>query len=137
MEASVQVAGGHPDYSGLIDQVTSMVTAMVPSSQTVLMVSKGDERLLRLGSRTGWHFPRAPTAVLPVITRPTATQAITQLETLRERGASYIVFPATSMWWLDQYPDFSQHLESRYQCLIRDDRICAIYALGDSPGTRG
>ena len=55
---SAQIAGGHPDYFGLVDKVTSTVTATVPPSKTVLMVSKGDENLLRLGSRSGWHFPR-------------------------------------------------------------------------------
>ena len=60
MEASVQIARGHPDYGGLVDRVNAMVTAIVPSSETVLVVSKGDESLLRLGSRRGWHFPRSP-----------------------------------------------------------------------------
>ena len=136
MEASVQIARGHPDYGGLVDRVNAMVTAIVPSSETVLVVSKGDESLLRLGSRRGWHFPRSPDGRYAGYYPADSADAIAQLEALRKKGAGYIAFPATSLWWLDHYPDFSRHLESRYQCLVRDDRICAIYALSDSPVTK-
>jgi len=135
LEASTQIARGHADYGGLVDQVTSMVTAMVPPSETVLMVSKGDESLLRLGSRSGWHFPRGADGRYAGYYPADSDEAISQLEALRERGAGYLVFPATSLWWLDHYPDFSKHLDSRYELLVRDDKICAIYALGDSPET--
>ena len=136
MEASVQPARGHPDYVGLVDQITSMVTAMVPPGETVLMVSKGDEALLRLGSRRGWHFPRLSDGRYAGYYPADSDDAIRQLEELRERGAGYIVFPATSLWWLDHYPDLSRHLESRYQSVVRDEQICAIYALGDSPAAK-
>ena len=91
--------------------------------------------MLRLGSRRGWHFPRSADGRYAGYYPADSTDAIAQLERLREKGAGYIVFPATSLWWLDHYPDFSRHLESRYQLLVRDDRICAIYALNDSPVT--
>ena len=125
-------ARSHPDYYELVDQVTSMVTAMVPPSETVLVVSKGDQNLLRLGSRSGWHFPRLGDGRYAGYYPADSADAISQLEELRERGAGFIVFPATSLWWLEHYPEFSRHLESRYQRLVRDDSICAIYALRES-----
>jgi hypothetical protein len=109
---------------------------MVPPSETVLVVSKGDDALLRLGSRSGWHFPRLADGRYAGYYPADSQDAISQMEDLRERGAGYIVFPSTSLWWLDHYPDFSRHLESRYQCLVRDEKICAIYALGDSPAAK-
>jgi hypothetical protein len=132
MEDRVKVAETYVDYDDVVDDVTSTVTGVVPSSETVLVVSKGDDDLLRLGSRRGWHFPRAADGRYAGHYPADSADAIDQLETLREQGAGYIVFPATSLWWLDSYPDFSRHLESRYQCLVRDE-ICAIYSLGDSP----
>ena len=123
---------GSPDYFGLVDQVTSMVTAVVPPSKTVLVVSKGDENLLRLGSRTGWHFPRSDDGRYAGHYPADSSDAIQQLEALRERGAGYVVFPATSLWWLDHYPELGRHLRDRYTCLVRDDDACAIYDLTEA-----
>ncbi len=133
MTSSLQIARGYPDYFGLVDQVTSMVTAVVPPSKTVLMVSKGDENLLTLGSRTGWHFPRQDDGRYAGYYPTDSADAIAQLEDQRRRGAGYVVFPATSLWWLDHYPEFSRHLQDRYTCVVRDDDVCAIYALTEQP----
>src|SRR5262245_23370603 len=108
-----------------------MVTATVPPSQTVLVVSRGDDTLLRLGSRSGWHFPRTSDGRYAGYYPKNSAEAIKHLEELRARGARYLVFPATSLWWLEHYPDFKDHLDRRYECVVRDDKICAIYALGD------
>jgi hypothetical protein len=126
------LAQGSPDYFGLVDQVTSMVTAVVPPSKTVLVVSKGDENLLRLGSRTGWHFPRTDDGRYAGHYPADSDDAIRQLEALRERGAGYVVFPATSLWWLDHYPELGRHL-GRYTCLVRDEDTCAIFDLTQAP----
>lgn len=120
---------GTPDYFGLVDQVTSMVTAVVPPSKTVLVVSKGDDNLLQLGSRTGWHFPRTEDGRYAGHYPADSEDAVRQLEHLRERGAGYVVFPSTSLWWLDHYPELARHLDDRYTCLVRDDDSCAIYDL--------
>jgi hypothetical protein len=137
MTTGSRITQGSPDYFGLVDQVTSMVTAVVPPSKTVLVVSKGDENLLRLGSRTGWHFPRTDDGRYAGHYPADSEDAVRQLELLRDRGASYLVFPATSMWWLDHYPDLSRHLESRYTSLVRDDDTCTIYDLTGGSGSAG
>lgn len=133
---SINIAGGHPDYFGLVDNVTSTVTATVPPSKTVLMVSKGDENLLRLGSRSGWHFPRLNDGRYAGYYPADSADAIEQLEELRERGADYIVFPATSMWWLDHYPELGDHLETNYGSVLRDG-TCTIYDLSGDHATQG
>ena len=133
MTSSFQIARGYPDYFGLVDQVTSMVTAVVPPAETVLMVSKGDENLLTLGSRKGWHFPRQEDGRYAGYYPTDSQDAIRQLEQLRKRGAGYLVFPLTSLWWLDHYPELNRHLEQRYTCMVRDDDVCAIYELTEKP----
>ena len=137
MTTGSRIAQGSPDYFGLVDQVTSMVTAVVPPSKTVLVVSKGDENLLRLGSRTGWHFPRTDDGRYAGHYPADGEDAVRQLELLRDRGAGYLVFPATSMWWLDHYPDLHRHLESRYTSLVRDEDTCAIYDLTQGSSEAG
>jgi hypothetical protein len=133
MTTVFRAAQGSPDYFGLVDQVTSMVTAVVPPSRTVLVVSKGDENLLQLGSRTGWHFPRTDDGRYAGHYPADSDDAVRQLELLRERGAGYLVFPATSLWWLDHYPEFRRHLDEQYACLVMDEDACAIYDLTHAP----
>ena len=42
----------------MVQAVRRRVREAVPADATVLVAAKGDEELLRLGGRTGWHFPR-------------------------------------------------------------------------------
>ena len=37
-------------------------------------------------------------------------EATANLEELRRRGATHVVFTVNTFWWLDYYPEFAQHL---------------------------
>src|SRR4029453_4361816 len=56
---------------------------------------------------------------------------IDQLETLKKRGASFLVFPKTSYWWFDHYQELKRHIESSYRLVLRQPD-CAIYPLSKS-----
>src|SRR6266513_324880 len=56
-------------------------------------------------------------------------EAISHLETIRARGAQYLLLPATAFWWLDYYQQFREHLEARYPVVVRDERTCIIFDL--------
>jgi hypothetical protein len=101
----------------------------VPAGSTVLVVSRGDDELIRLGNREGWHFPRHPDGRYAGFHPADSVAAIKHLEELRERGAQYLVFPASARWWLDYYEGFAEHLNSRYTVVADDEWICTIYAL--------
>ena len=49
------------------------------------------------------------------------------LESLREHGAGYVLFPSTAYWWFDHYERLARHLR-RYE-LVCDDDVCRIYDL--------
>ena len=49
---------------------------------------------------------------------------------MRENGEEYLVFPATSLWWLTHYREFAQHLESKYRLVAIQEGVGAIFALG-------
>jgi len=51
------------------------------------------------------------------------------VEAVRAAGAEFLVFPATSFWWLDHYGRLAEHLAGRYQPLPMGEDICKIYAL--------
>ena len=45
-------------YERLVADVAAVVESVVPERTTVAVASRGDEKLLRLGRRQAWHFPR-------------------------------------------------------------------------------
>jgi hypothetical protein len=53
---------------------------------------------------------------------------VEHLESLRDRGAEFLLVPSTAFWWLERYPELAEHLESR-STLVSDDESCRIYRL--------
>jgi hypothetical protein len=92
----------------------------------VLVVSRGDEQFVRLEGRRGWHFPRHPDGRWGGFHPADSQAAIDHLEELRSKGAQYLVFPETALWWLDFYGDFAEHLVNRYRVLEKSEN-CVIY----------
>jgi len=58
-----------------------------------------------------------------------SAEAVASLDTLREKGADFLLLPSTAFWWLEAYPEFKQHLESHYRVVAHDEDACLIYAL--------
>jgi len=59
-------------------------------------------------------------------------EALRLLELTKARGAQYLVIPAKSFWWLDHYQKFREHVEARYQAVVRDEETCIIFDLRES-----
>ena len=116
-------------YEALVDRIRHRVDSALPEGATVAVVSRGDYRLMHLGGRQAWHFPRAHNGLYAGYHPRTSVDAISHLEDLREAGADYLLFPATSGWWLDYYDGFHRHLDGRYERLVDDPDVCVIYAL--------
>jgi hypothetical protein len=127
------------DYARLRDQceeiaalerlrkIREVVGGTLPPGATVLVVSKGDDDLLKLDGRKAWHFPQ--TADGEYAGKPTdSAEAIAQLEALRGKGGQYLLFPETAVWWLDYYKEFKQHLDAHYRRIYKDGH-CIIYQL--------
>ena len=106
-----------------------VVTRMAPEGATVLVVSKGDDELLRLERRRGWHFPQVAGGVWAGHHPGDSATAIAQLEELRARGADFIFFPFTSLWWLDHYEKLHHHLERKHTPVFRDPEQGALFDL--------
>ena len=58
-----------------------------------------------------------------------SAEAIDQLERARQEGAEYLLFPQTSLWWLDHYGEFADHLRGRYSEVVPGDGDCLVFAL--------
>lgn len=129
---SWQPHGRTPDawYRQQTEVVRRIVDESLPPDCTVLVVSKGDPGLADLGERRVWHFPGDGEGGYAGYYPRDSEAAVAELETLRAKGAAYLVVPGSAGWWLDFYGGFRDHLASTYEVLDGTDDECRIYALG-------
>jgi GT2 family glycosyltransferase len=115
------------EYRQLVEQVRAAVRSTLPDDARVLVVSRGDARLLELDGRRGSHFPQVEGGDFAGSYPADSDEAIAHLEQLRAHGADFLLLPRTSLWWLDHYRGFRAHLEQRYGRI--DDASCVIFEL--------
>ena len=116
-------------YKEMIERVRQQVVTAIPLGATVLVVSRGDDALLRLDGRPAWHFPAAVTAPTPAIIQPTVARQSPVSRSSARRGGVPIVFPATAVWWLDHYEGLRRHLDDHYECRLSDPETCLVFDL--------
>jgi O-antigen biosynthesis protein len=122
---------GHLIYEDLVVRIRAEVASSLPEDAHVLVVSRGDEEILRLGRRTTSHFPQDEAGQYAGYHPANGEDAIAHLEALRGRGGQFLLFPSTAFWWLDHYPDLRTYLEERYRPVLRRDGVCMVFALHD------
>jgi GT2 family glycosyltransferase len=123
-------------YQRLREQIRRAVETAVPPGATVLVISKGDGALVDLPNRRGWHFPQTEHGAYAGQHPANSRDAILCLEALRDRGAEYLVIPATSRWWLDYYSEFHEHLETHFSRQPGSGESCDIYVLARAAAAR-
>jgi glycosyltransferase involved in cell wall biosynthesis len=126
--ALTQSRMNHEEYEGFVQQLQARLPSLVPPASEVLVVSKGDERLVQIGGSEAGHFPQDESGRWPGYHPETSAEAIGHLEELRSRGADLLVFPKSSFWWLEHYEEFSDHLQRNYR-LVHRDGDCQIFGL--------
>jgi 4-amino-4-deoxy-L-arabinose transferase-like glycosyltransferase len=74
----------------------------------IIAANTGDPTIFYYAERKGWHFLEEDGIYdgNPSDSR----EAIADLERLRQRGATHLVFTTNTFWWLESYPEFTQHL---------------------------
>jgi len=120
-------------YEELAPQVAALVEEHTPIGAIVLVVSKGDEGLVRFDGRSGWHFPRASSGQYAGHHPINGGWAVDHLEALRAAGGAYLVLPSTYYWWFEHYPELERHLRSRYERIECPQEVCRIYRLLELP----
>lgn len=114
------------EYKAVLGSVRRALREALPAGSTVLVVSKGDDRLLEFDDLQAWHFPRLPDGTWTGHHPADSAEALAGLEELHAQGAEYIAFPGPMLWWLDFYEELASHLEGR---AVLSDDACAIYSL--------
>jgi SAM-dependent methyltransferase len=116
------------DQRDATQRVREAVERELDPDALVLVVSRGDDELLDLGGRTAWHFPRTPEGWWAGAYPADSTEAIDEVEALRDAGAGALLFPAASLWWLDHYVVLRHYLELLYPKAI-ETRECLAFDL--------
>jgi hypothetical protein len=120
------------DYQLLTGTIRETVDRVVPVNSSVIVVSRGDEELLRMGPRRTLHFPQDENGRYAGYHPADSDAAIAMLEDLRNRGADFFLLPATAFWWLDYYERFKEYVEQHYEVVAAGDD-CWIARLGKAP----
>jgi len=113
-------------YDEVIAAVRAAVTAVVPEGGRVVVVSKGDARLLDVAGRAMCHFPAGPDGE-PAGFVPATTAEL--LDALVGSGAGWLVVPAPSAWWLEFYDGLAAWLTGHGTELVATP-LLHLYRLG-------
>src|SRR5215207_944051 len=120
------------EYERLAERVRARVAEQVPPRAHVAVVSKGDERLLRIDGRRACHFPQIEDGTYAGHYPADAAAAVKQLQELLDRGVTHLVFPSTSLWWLTHYDALSEYLDGRHERVWEEPDTCVVYRLREN-----
>jgi 4-amino-4-deoxy-L-arabinose transferase-like glycosyltransferase len=83
---------------------------ITPPDSLIVAADNGDPTVFYYAERKGWHFLERDGIYYgdPDGSEP----AIADLEILRAKRASYLVFTSNTAWWLDLYSEFRQRVEA-------------------------
>jgi hypothetical protein len=97
----------------------------------VLLVSRGDSELLRLGAREARHFPSGPDGGYLGRHPADDEEALELLAAERSEGADYLVIPATEAWWIHHYKGLAARLQA--DAAAEAYEPCTIYRFAALP----
>jgi GT2 family glycosyltransferase len=116
-------------YEGLTQRIRQIVADKLPAGTTMLVLSRGDEELVRFDDRDARHFPATDEGLWAGHNPADSQEAVALLEKAREQGGRFLIVPETGLWWLDYYEGFGRHLAERYPTVVRDEETCVIFSL--------
>jgi hypothetical protein len=134
--ATAKVGDDQWEYEQMIERMRSVVVGAVPNGATVAVASKGDPELLRFENRIGCHFPQWEDGSYTGYHPKDGAAAIEEVDSVCTRGARYLVFPATSLWWLEHYTELARYLHDHFEIVARDDRTCVVFQMQETAKRR-
>jgi len=115
-------------------EISRAVERWTLPESTIVVISKGDDELLRLIGRSGrraWHFPQTADGTYAGHHPADSAAALAELDHLRAKGGAYLLIPSTSRWWLDHYREFAERVAREERRIMDQPQTCSIYALHD------
>ena len=114
-----------PAAAGLRSLGLELREATTPSA-LIVAADDGDPTVFYYAHRKGWHFLEDGIYQGNPLD---SAQLIANLEKLRGRGATHLVFYAGTNWWLKYYPEFAERLATS-ATLVEETSEFTIYKLG-------
>ena len=112
-----------------VERVQYTAQNVLPPDAAVMVITKGDDELLKLGERRAGHFPQNEQGIYAGFHPADSSEAIAHLEGLRSKGYNFLLIPDSSLWWLDYYKDFARHLQLNYRLFYYQNGVCVIFRL--------
>jgi 4-amino-4-deoxy-L-arabinose transferase-like glycosyltransferase len=113
-----------PWAAGLRNLGLELKEATTPNA-LIIAADGGDPTVFYYAHRKGWHFLGDGIYQGNPID---GAQLIANLEKLRGRGASHLVFYSDTRWWVDYYPEFAERL-SNSATLVEETSEFTIFRL--------
>jgi GT2 family glycosyltransferase len=120
-------------YEQVVASVRLVVSELLSSRGSVAVISKGDDRLVRVEGRSAWHFPCTADGSFAGCYPKDDLDATRQLERLEQRGLTQLVVPQPAAWWLDQYPAFRTRLATHYRQLPASSPDALVFEINSEP----
>jgi ATP-binding cassette subfamily B protein/subfamily B ATP-binding cassette protein MsbA len=114
-------------YRHAAERIRATARRVLPAQAQVLVVSKGDDDLLDLGHPAS-HFPGSADGGYAGHHPADGAAALAALEAGQAEGATHLLLPADSRWWLAHYAELAAHLADSAD-LVVDDDDCSLFAL--------
>ncbi len=111
--------------------VRAVVNTSIPPETDILVASAGDESLLKLSQRRGWHFPQNPDGTHDAGLVGDEQALERHLEALARAGADYLVVPLRLDSGFGGTPELVDRLQDRYRLVVRKPGTCLILYLGE------
>jgi len=118
-----------PSYVLLREKIQEIAHQQIEEGAFVLVVSKGDDELLRMLGRGYRHFPQSESGAYRGYYPADDEEAMAHLTMLHSQGARYILFPETSRWWLLYYRSLDVYLRTQTRTVFDIEGLGVAFQL--------
>jgi 2-polyprenyl-3-methyl-5-hydroxy-6-metoxy-1,4-benzoquinol methylase/glycosyltransferase involved in cell wall biosynthesis len=130
--APAQAGGKYLAYQQVIHKIRELVRSRIPGGGNVLVVSKGDDDLLRLDPCQAAHFPQREDGRYAGYYPANGAAAVEHLQELQHRGSQFLLIPQTALWWLDHYRELADYLNSHCVRIIDEPDACVVFDIASA-----
>jgi hypothetical protein len=99
-------------WLSLMQRIREIVQTATPKGAAILVVGSADDDLMLLPGRHAKPFPQTADGSFSRRYILRGTEVVSQLEQLRLTGAEFVLFPATSLWFLEHYQELREYLQN-------------------------